>query len=78
MAGVGWEGGRSKREGIYVYVQLIHFIVKQELTQHCKATISQFEKKSEWYIHSRGLNNVLCVCVCLSLFPAVTRISKTF
>ena len=23
----GWVGERSKREGIYVYIQLIHFIV---------------------------------------------------
>ena len=35
-------GGRSKREGIYVYIELIHFGVQQELTHHCKATIPQF------------------------------------
>ena len=39
----GWDGGglggRSKREGIYVYIYLIHFIVQQKLTQHGKATI---------------------------------------
>ena len=39
----GWK--RSKREGIYVYIYLITFIVQQELTQHCKATISQLKKK---------------------------------
>ena len=27
--------------GIYVYVQLIHFVIKQKLTYHCKATILQ-------------------------------------
>ena len=26
------------KEGIYVYVWLIHFAVQQKLTQHCKAT----------------------------------------
>ena len=38
----GWMvvvGGRSKRERIYVYIWLIHVIVQQKLTQHCKAII---------------------------------------
>ena len=37
----GWDGGgegrQSKREGMCVYIQLIHFIVQQKLTQHYKA-----------------------------------------
>ena len=43
----GWEreGGREAQEGgdmgIYVYIQLIHFVVQQKLTQHCKAIILQ-------------------------------------
>ena len=44
----GWEreGGRRETQegrdmGIYVYVQLIHFVVKQKLTHHCKAIILQ-------------------------------------
>ena len=32
-------GGRSKREGIYLYIQVIHFIAQQKLTQYCKAII---------------------------------------
>ena len=40
--GVG-VGGRFKRQGIYVYLQLIHF-VRQKLTQHCKVIIPQFYK----------------------------------
>ena len=41
----GWdrEDGRETQEegdmGIYVYVKLIHFAIKQELTHHCKAII---------------------------------------
>ena len=41
----GWdrEGGRDMQEGgdmgMYVYVQLIHFVIQQKLTQHCKAII---------------------------------------
>ena len=43
----GWdrEGGRETQErgdmGIYVHVQLIHFVIKQKLTHHCKAIILQ-------------------------------------
>ena len=43
---VTWMGGmvgRSKREGIYVHIQLIHFVVQQKLTQHCKATLPQLK-----------------------------------
>ena len=34
-----WVGARSKREAMYVYMKLIHFIVQQKLTQNCKGTI---------------------------------------
>ena len=37
----GGVGGRSKREGIYVNIELIHFTVQQKLTHHCKAIILQ-------------------------------------
>ena len=40
----GWDegrGGRSTREGIYVFIQLIHFVVQQKLTQHYKAILLQ-------------------------------------
>ena len=36
-----WMGGKSKREGIRVYIWLVPFAVHQELAQHCKATIHQ-------------------------------------
>ena len=39
-------GRRLEREGIYVYIQLIHIVVKQKLTQHCKAIILQFLKNA--------------------------------
>lgn len=32
-------GGRFMREGIYVDIELIHFIVQQKPTHYCKATI---------------------------------------
>ena len=34
--------GSFKREGIYVYISLIHFIVQQKLAQYCKAIIFQW------------------------------------
>ena len=43
----GWVVRRRKREGIYVYIQPIHFIVQQKLTQHCKAILSQLKKKKK-------------------------------
>ena len=40
--GMGWEvGGRLKREGIYVYLWLVHAGVWQKPTQKCKANILQ-------------------------------------
>ena len=40
-------GGRPEREGMYVHLQLIHFVVQQKLTQHCKAVILQLKKKKK-------------------------------
>ena len=45
---MGWDGGlrgRSEREGMYVYIWLIHFAVQQKLTQYSKAIICQLKKK---------------------------------
>ena len=43
----GWvEVGRSKREGIYVCIQLIHFVVQYKLKQHYKASISSVQSLS--------------------------------
>ena len=52
------EGGRPKRKGIYVHVELIHCIVWQKLVQHCKATTAQFEKKQG----DLKLNTILRPC----------------
>ena len=38
------EGG-LRGDGIYVYVELVHVVVQQKLTQHCKAVIRQYFKK---------------------------------
>ena len=39
----GAAGGRYKKEGIYVYIWMIYFVVHQKLIQHCKAIILQFK-----------------------------------
>ena len=46
----GWDGvvgGRLKKEGICVYIELIHIVLQQKLAQHCKAIILQFKKKEK-------------------------------
>ena len=57
-------GGRLKREGIYVYLWLIHVGVQQKLVQHCKATILQLKKKSKVKA-SVEAENVEKVCACM-------------
>ena len=52
----GWDwggriGGRFKRQRTYVYTKLIHVVVQQELTQHCRAIIFQFKKKRNRIIY---------------------------
>ena len=34
-------------EGMFVYLGLIHFVVQQEKTQHCKAIILQLKHKNK-------------------------------
>ena len=45
LEGRNREVGRETQEGgdmgIYVYIELIHFVIQQKLTQHCKAIILQ-------------------------------------
>ena len=48
---------KSKNEEIYVYVQLIPFVIQQKLTQHCTATILQYTlKKRKACINSTNNN----------------------
>ena len=42
-AGGGEVGGRFKRERIYVYLRLIHDVIRQKPTQHCKEIILQLQ-----------------------------------
>ena len=44
-------GGRFKREGTYIYLGLIHIVVRQKPTPHYKIIILQLNikrKKKEW------------------------------
>ena len=44
--GCDWGQRRESQEGgTDVYTELIHIVVQQELTQHCKAIIPQLKKK---------------------------------
>ena len=40
----GWDGVRGGREGIYVYLELIHFFVQQKPIQHCKKNYPPIKK----------------------------------
>ena len=41
---MGWEvGGRFNREATHVTLWLIHVVIWQKRTQHCKAIILQFK-----------------------------------
>ena len=45
----GQDGGGAQKEGIYVHVGLIHDVVQQKLTQHCKAIVLKKPKpKKQW------------------------------
>ena len=58
--GESWEGG--SRQGTYVYWHLIHIVVRQKLTQHCKAITLQLkiifkEKHSSRPHNFKGASN---------------------
>ena len=58
-------GRKSKKEGIYVYIWLIHFAMNLlKLTKHCKTTIPQLKKK--------------VVCVSVSVYPVSWWTGKPF
>ena len=50
------QGGTEVHDmgGIYVYTWLIHFIVQQKITQYCRATVLQLEKKDDDVISMFG------------------------
>ena len=41
----GGVGGRPRREGTYIYIELSHFTAQQKLVDHCKATIVHKERE---------------------------------
>ena len=67
-------GGTLKREGIYVYLGLIHAIVQQKLTQHFKAIILQLKKKKLKIlrIQTGKFWPLLCCLKHLAAYPAFT------
>jgi len=49
--------GKFKREGIYVYVQLIHAVIWQKSTQYCKAIFFQLKNfKKRLFTHRLLMN----------------------
>ena len=37
----------TQREGIYGYIEPIHFVLQQKITHHCEAIILQLKKKKD-------------------------------
>ena len=59
----GWDeaGGNFKREGIYVYLWLIHVDIWQKPTQYCKAIILQLK------INKKFLKRIIATIIFSSL-----------
>ena len=72
--------GRSKREGISVHIQLMHCLVQQKLTQHCKMILSNkrnFHHLFRWEIlWGRMCINLLQSCPTNSLWPYGLQLTK--
>ena len=62
-------GGRLKMKGIQLHLQLIHVVVQQKLTQHCKTIIHQKKKKRQ-----RQFSSLLKDPSCL--FPVISALSQ--
>ena len=65
-------GSKSKKEGIYVYVQLIHFAVQQKLRHHCNSNYTPIKtNKKNVFFHLVVCTEVtIYVLFCLLLgFP---------
>ena len=42
------QGGKEAQEGGDIWIhKMIHFVIQQKLTQHCKAMILQLKKKKK-------------------------------
>ena len=57
-------GGRLKKKETYVYLGLIHNVVQQKPTQHCKAIIFQFKKKKQNKF-TELYTLIICVHLCM-------------
>ena len=58
---MGWDVGKFKREGMYVYLWLIHTIVWQKQTQYCKAIILQLKFEFEQVVgDGEGQGSLAC------------------
>ena len=58
---MGSMGGRLEKEGIYIYLWLIHVFVQQKPTQHYKTIILQFKKNTKTKVFH--LSNFFLICM---------------
>ena len=67
----GGRGREAQREGMYVHRQLIHFVIRQKLTQHWKVIILQFKKVNRVQLNrpSRYYNVRFNLFTSFKIFP---------
>ena len=55
-----WEGGREAQEegDRCIYIELIHSVVQQKVTQHCNVIVLQFKKKKKMTRHEERRSEV--------------------
>ena len=64
--GRGWDGGGvgeggPKGRGMYVYLELIHAVVQQKQSQHCKAVTLQLKNNLKKEKNCLHVYNARCV-----------------
>ena len=59
MGRMGEVGGRFKREGIYVYIQLIHFVVQQKNNMVKQSYSNEKLKLKKIKVHKQLLNKLV-------------------
>ena len=61
----GAGGRRARKERLYVCIQLIYFIVREKLTQHCKPIVLQKKKKKNVkHSHKKKCKTSLGMKIC--------------
>ena len=64
-----WVTGKPTRVRMYICVGLIHFVVQQKLTPHCKTIILQLKKKKSVDTSHHCWLSYILICLWISAVP---------